>query len=300
MTKKYFFGILIFAFVLMGGVFGILFPASAASILAGVAAAVRGEVKATSGNTAEHSLKSGDKVFMGDQIETGKDGQLQVLLLDQTVFTLGPLSAIKVDEFAYNPSDNSGKVKASIMKGIFRVVSGKVAHKKPENMSVDLPAGTIGFRGTNVAGIIDWQKTMVVLLGPVGVGRIYVTNVVNGEVVGVDINEAGEATIIGGPNVAPLPVFQVSETDLNRIASALSQPTTESGTDTTGKATPGANMNSKTSVDAQSLQDLLSTIDAANQAVQQAAQDKANASAGDQTSKRDTPSQSEKVYQIKS
>ena len=79
-------------------------------------------------DAAVHALKSGDKVFMGDKVETGPDGQLQVLLLDQTVFTLGPLSAVKVDEFIYDPKTDDGKVKASMLKGIFRVVSGKIAH----------------------------------------------------------------------------------------------------------------------------------------------------------------------------
>jgi len=230
---------------------------------AGVAAAVKGEVKATTPpDTASRDLKSGDKIYMRDKIETGAEGQLQILLLDQTVFTLGPMSSITVDEFVYDPSNDEGKVKASVMKGIFRVVSGKVAHKKPENMSVDLPAGTIGFRGTNVAGIIDGQKSTVVLLGPVGVGRIYVTNIVNGEVVGVDIDEAGNATIVDGPNSAPVTVFQVSQEILNQIAAALGQPVT--GADTTGVDT-GVSSLPEGQVDTQVLLDLLNNVDNLNQ-----------------------------------
>ena len=98
---------------------------------AGVAASVQGEVKATTPPAkSAHLLKSGDKIFMGDKIETGADGQLQILLLDQTVFSLGPLSAISVDEFVYDP-ENAGD-KAGMVKGIFRAVSGKVSSKKQE------------------------------------------------------------------------------------------------------------------------------------------------------------------------
>jgi hypothetical protein len=97
-----------------------------------VAAAVKGEVKATTPpEKAAHALKSGDKVFMGDKIETGADSHLQVLLLDQTVFTLGPSSSITVDEFVFDP--NNVENKAGMVKGIFRAVSGKVANKKQEN-----------------------------------------------------------------------------------------------------------------------------------------------------------------------
>ena len=252
---------------------------------AGVAAAVKGEVKAvTPPEKAAHPLKSGDPVFMGDKIETGADGQLQILRLDQTVFTLGPSSGIVMDEFMYDPANDNGKVKASMLKGIFRVVSGKVAHKKPENMSVDLPAGSIGFRGTNVAGIIDGKRSMIVLLGPVGAGRIYVTNIVNGEVVGVDIDQAGKATIVEGANSAPAAVFQVSEADLNRIAGTLSQKVTGTGTDTTGVDMSATSL-PKGQVNAQELMDLLNNVDALNQTSTLGAQNAAQESAKSDTHK---------------
>ena len=273
--KKNYFGMIIALGVVITGIPGALHAATADTMQAGVAAAVKGEVKVTTPPAkVARALKSGDKVFMGDKIETGTDGQLQVLLLDETVFTLGPSSAITVDEFVFDPKNDDGKVKASMMKGIFRVMSGKVAHKKPENMAVDLPAGAIGFRGTNVAGIIDGQKTTVVLLGPVGVGRIFVTNVVNGEVVAVDVNEAGFATIIDGPNKAPVPVFQVSEADLNRIAQALGRKTSASGADSAGLDT-GTVSSPKAQVDTQALIDLLNTVEDMNQTTMTAAQDKA-------------------------
>ena len=288
--KKYLGMIVIIFSVVLVGMTGISFADADGLVQAGVAAAVKGEVNATTPpDTTARAIKSGDKIFMGDKVETGADGQLQILLLDQTVFTLGPASGITVDEFIYDPGNDDGKVKASMMKGIFRVVSGKVAHKKPENMSVDLPAGSIGFRGTNVAGIIDGQKSMVVLLGPVGVGRIYVTNLVNGEVVGVDIDEAGNATIVDGPNSVPAAVFQVSEADLSRIANALGQQMSGGEASTTGTdATQGITDMGRqgASVAAQQLLDLLNTADSLDQATMLSAQEAANTSA--QSGKKDS------------
>jgi len=284
--RRNLFWVVVFFTIIAIGTTGILYAGAAEQTQAGVAAAVKGEVRATTPpDKTPHVLKSGDKVLMGDKIETGADGQLQVMLLDQTIFTLGSSSAITVDEFVYNPANDDGKVKASMVKGIFRVVSGKVAHKKPENMSVDLPAGSIGFRGTNVAGIIDGSRTTVVLLGPVGVGRIFVTNLVNGEVVAVDINEAGFATIVDGPNSAPVPVFQVSEADLNRIAAALSQQATGGGTGTPGVDTDTASL-PKGQVDTQALMDLLNNVDSLNQTSTLGAQNAAQESA--QNAKKDT------------
>jgi hypothetical protein len=130
--KKDLFCFTVFLIVALVGISGVLFAETARLTQAGVAAAVKGEVKATTPpDKIAHILKSGDNVFMGDKIETGADGQLQILLLDQTVFTLGPSSSITVDEFVYDP-DHAGD-KAGMVKGVFRAVSGKVANKKQEN-----------------------------------------------------------------------------------------------------------------------------------------------------------------------
>lgn len=268
MKKILFAGALLLSVIFLG--VGILWAQASGAVQAGVAAAVQGDVKITTTGSPARILKSGDPVLMGDTIETEKNGKLQILLLDETIFTLGPLSAITVDEFVYDPATSDGKVRASMLKGIFRVVSGKVAHKKPENMAVDLPAGSIGFRGTNVGGIIDGQKTMIVLLGPVGVGRIYVTNTVNGEVIGVDIDEAGNATIVDGPNSGPVPVFQVSQADLDRITEALGQTNTG-----TGESGVNTDLPPDTSVDTQDLIDILNSMDLMNQHTDDSAQDEA-------------------------
>ena len=278
---------------------GMLWAQASGAAQAGVAAAVQGEVKITTAGSPARTLKSGDPVLMGDTVETEKNGKLQILLLDKTVFTLGPLSAIKVDEFLYDPSNDSGKVKASMLKGIFRVVSGKVAHKDPRNMSVDLPAGSIGFRGTNVAGIIDGNKSMIVLLGPVGVGRIYVTNTVNGQVIGVDIDAAGNATIVDGPNSGPVPVFQVSQADLDKITEALGQPNTG-----TGESGVNTDLPADTSVDTQELIGILNNMDIMNQQTDSSAQDTARnnaaaaaaAAAEDEKKKQEPPKPPTNLY----
>ncbi|MFA7254889.1 MAG: FecR domain-containing protein [Candidatus Omnitrophota bacterium] len=280
MKKIILVGALMFVVLFLGA--GMLQAQSAGSVQAGVAAAVQGDVKITTAGASARALKSGDPVLMGDTVETEKNGKLQILLLDQTVFTLGPVSAVTIDEFVYDPANDDGKVKASMLKGIFRVVSGKVAHKNPENMSVDLPAGSIGFRGTNVGGIIDGQKTMIVLLGPVGVGRIYVTNTVNGQVIGVDIDEAGHATIVDGPNRGPIPVFQVSQADLDKITEALGQANTG-----TGESGTNTDLPPDTSVDTQALINILNDMDVMNQHTDDSSQDTARNNALQNQSKND-------------
>jgi len=142
----------------------IVLPGFAQSPKIGVVGAVHGTVEIVSEDGSTRSSNNGDPIFLGDKLNTASDGHLQILLMDETVFTLGPSSSLTASEFAYDPSTSDGKVRVKVIEGIFRVVSGKVAHKKPENMSVDLPAGSIGFRGTLVAGKSEGFRSLVVLL----------------------------------------------------------------------------------------------------------------------------------------
>ena len=134
----------------------------------GAAGAVRGSVKATAPEpqAVGRVLESGKAIFLNDHVITDAQGKLQVMLLDETVFSLGPNSDMVLDEFVYDPNSGAGKVTASVTKGIFRLVTGKVAAKKPENMAVKLPTGTMGIRGTIAFGIVGPAQTVVGLVGP--------------------------------------------------------------------------------------------------------------------------------------
>ncbi|MEX2615019.1 MAG: FecR domain-containing protein [Alphaproteobacteria bacterium] len=131
-------------------------PATAQSQQAGVSAAVRGQVALarTSQNIVGRQVESGDAIFLGDAITSGRDSGMQVMLLDETVFTIGPNSEISIDEFVYDPETSAGKVTASVAKGVFRFITGKIAQQRPEDMTVRLPTATIGIRGTIVAGAV--------------------------------------------------------------------------------------------------------------------------------------------------
>lgn len=206
----------------------------------GVVAGVTGVVKAVSLAEEERILDSGDPVFEGDTVTTGENARMQILLLDQTVFTIGPSSRIRLDEFSYDPSTHEGKLNADILKGVYRFISGMIAHQKPEHMTVDLPVGTIGIRGTLVAGQSDGERSLVVLLGPDAGeggerGRIFVSNIVDGESVGVEISEKGFGTVIEGADLAPIPPFRISDADLYPIMNALNySPSGVSGEPGTG------------------------------------------------------------------
>lgn len=131
----------------------------------GVAAAVTGSVKSGDGKKTR-TLKSGMPVYLNERIRTDSKGTLQILLLDETVFKLGPDSDMVLDEFVYNPGSSKGKITANITKGVFRFITGKIARKNPKDMNVNLAVGSIGIRGTIVAGTTGADGSTVILAGP--------------------------------------------------------------------------------------------------------------------------------------
>ncbi|MGE0734207.1 MAG: FecR domain-containing protein [Alphaproteobacteria bacterium] len=136
---------------------------------AGVAGAVRGNVQLVSYQTPTATtgkkVLSGDQIVLGDKINTGPDSGLQVMLLDETTFTIGPNSTLVIDEYVFDPATGAGKMTASVVKGSFRFVSGKIARTQPENMNIKLPNGSIGIRGTIVVGQTDGIMSTILLAG---------------------------------------------------------------------------------------------------------------------------------------
>jgi hypothetical protein len=63
--------------------------------------------------TGEHigrKADTGDPIFLNDVIMTGADVTMQVMLKDQTVFTMGPDSSIRFDTFIYDPADGANGI----------------------------------------------------------------------------------------------------------------------------------------------------------------------------------------------
>jgi hypothetical protein len=148
-------------------------PSQAQQQQAGVTAAVRGRVEiAAVAGAVGRLAKSGEPIFLGNAIKSDAESGLQVLLLDQTTFTIGPDSELVIDEFVYDPGKGSGKVTATVARGVFRFVTGQVAKNNPADMVVKMPIGTIGIRGTIAMGSVTpatGQSTLqqeVALLGP--------------------------------------------------------------------------------------------------------------------------------------
>jgi hypothetical protein len=81
-------------------------------------------------------------------VTTGTDGSVGITLLDNSLLSAGPNSALSIDKFAFDSTTHQGGFEASLRKGTLAVVSGKIAKQSPDAMKVKTPAAVLGVRGT--------------------------------------------------------------------------------------------------------------------------------------------------------
>ena len=129
--------------------------------LVGIVGAASGVVK-----TETRELKPGDKIYLNETIFSGAGSGTQILLLDQSTFTIGEDSEVVMDTFVYDPATNEGKIVASVKQGSLKVISGLISKNNPDNLTVEVPEGTLGSRGTEFQTIVSKGKTDTLLIGP--------------------------------------------------------------------------------------------------------------------------------------
>merc|ERR1712093_879916 len=129
--------------------------------LVGVVGAISGTVK-----TETRELKTGDKIYLNETIYSGVNSGTQILLLDQSTFTVGEDSEVIMDTFIYDPATNDGKIVASVKQGSLKVISGLISKKNPDALTVEVPEGTLGSRGTEFQTLVTKKRTDTLLIGP--------------------------------------------------------------------------------------------------------------------------------------
>ena len=137
--------------------------AEAAPVI-GTSAAVQGNVFVTT-EGAERKAQVKESIKLQDQVLTREDSALQILLLDQSTFTVGQNCSIIIDRFVYDPDTAAGNIGAKVTKGAFRFMSGKIGKKNPTNAEISTPSATIGIRGTFFEGIVGPDALALAQLG---------------------------------------------------------------------------------------------------------------------------------------
>lgn len=119
-------------------------PGLALADAAGTAKGVAPDADAsTKGGT--RTLTVGSDIFIGDTVNTGPKGNVQILFADNTRLVVGPQSSLLIEDYLIRNDGSAGRIAVNMLAGSFRFATGT----SPKNSyRIDTPTGTIGVRGT--------------------------------------------------------------------------------------------------------------------------------------------------------
>ena len=141
-------GILAWLFLLASGLAG----AENNGSVAGVVEAVEGSAWAYADPGAKRLLDLESPVLRFETVETGPEGSVRLAFLDETTLELSENTRVELDEFLYDPGDQTQqKCSMRFLGGVFRFATGEIVKQNPDNFLVETPLSTLGIRGTTVA-----------------------------------------------------------------------------------------------------------------------------------------------------
>src|SRR3569623_1044849 len=134
------------------------FSACAAALLAALvpsaaladppAGSAKGDAPAAAAAELESTARTlvvGSDIFIGDVVNTGPKGQVQILFADNTKLVVGPQSSLKIDDYLLRNNGDAGKFVVDMLSGSFRFATGD---GPKSSYVIYTPTGTIGVRGT--------------------------------------------------------------------------------------------------------------------------------------------------------
>ena len=90
----------------------------------------------------------GTRLETGDLLTTGKDGRISVTFVDDSRFSVGPDSRVRLTRFDFDDTTHQGRSETRVEKGALAIVSGQIAHENPKGMTMQTPTSVLGVRGT--------------------------------------------------------------------------------------------------------------------------------------------------------
>ena len=116
----------------------------------GSAKSTKNKVEGLVGGKTE-SLKTGSELFANETVRTGDAAVADLVFVDNTNLSVGPISVVRLDKFVYDPTGSSGSVVLQATKGAFRFVTGS---QDKRAYQINTPFGSLGVRGTIVELVI--------------------------------------------------------------------------------------------------------------------------------------------------
>lgn len=135
---------------------------SESPIVAGHIAFINGQVLVHNSNIGARTLKKGDPVYVGDQLQTRENSHLHLSMVDNAFVALRPDSQLTIDTYDYTPSrPEASRIRIDLHHGTSRAVTGKGGQAAKHQYRFNTPMAAIGLRGTDYTVIADDQKIRV-------------------------------------------------------------------------------------------------------------------------------------------
>ncbi|MBI1301702.1 MAG: hypothetical protein GC137_08605 [Alphaproteobacteria bacterium] len=123
---------------------------------------VTGDATVTRTNGTVEKITLGTPIYQGDVVETDEHGAVNIMFIDETKFAVSEDARLAIDEYVFDPSTNEGVTNFSVLKGVFVFTSGLIGRDDPDDVMIETPAGSIGIRGTIIAGNVDTGEVTVI------------------------------------------------------------------------------------------------------------------------------------------
>ena len=188
---------------------------------AGVIVAIRGEAEI---KRKDHLItaSSGTAVIAGDTIITGNNSWTQIALRDHALFSLAANSQFTVERFTQDNNPDSDQLVTSLISGVVKFISGKIASQNHQAMQVKFGTVTAAIRGTSgiISNLPANQSQLTLLSGKIELidnrNRKLSQLVRSGW--GVDISSIGAPSALKERSAEQLSVW-LAQTASNRPAS---------------------------------------------------------------------------------
>jgi hypothetical protein len=99
----------------------------------------------------ERPIAIGDPIELMDEVRTGPNSTVGVILDDETRLSLGPNSALVINAMVYAPAADEAALSVDLLNGTLSYISGAIATMRPDAVRLTTPNATIGIRGTRLA-----------------------------------------------------------------------------------------------------------------------------------------------------
>ena len=133
----------------------------AAAWIAAPAWADVGQIKVSKGRVTvdrkgqEMAAQVGMPLEAADILRTGADGSVGITMRDNSLLSAGPNSILSLERFEFDATTSDGRFDARLQRGTLAVVSGRIAKKSPQAMTVRTPSALLGVRGTEFVVSVD-------------------------------------------------------------------------------------------------------------------------------------------------